>query len=161
MATSHYKPVGGVVGVRLYPANAVESAVFEDGQCEVVFSEEGVEVELIDDASVYEERVENEQGVLLVEHRLTLVAERNRGQLWLSGVWQDRVATEGVVAVVELCDGRVLLVGYSPLFGAEQTLHLDSLLVSSGKRLLDTPSITLTLVSYDTGLSCEITTNHL
>lgn len=156
MTTSHYKPIGGVAGASLYPANAVESVVFEGDRCEVIFSEDGVGVELIDDASSYEEQVYSKQGALLVEHRLTLVAERNRGLAWLSGEWQERAATEGVIAVVELCDGRKLLVGYSSLFGAEQTLHLDSLLVSSGQKLLDTPRLTLQLVSYDTELSCEM-----
>ena len=156
MKTLQHKPVGGVRSVRLYPANTVESVIFSVGECQVVLSTEGVGVELLDDASLYEEQLCNKGGAPLVEHNLTLVAERNRGSEWLDGAWQERMTTEGVVAVVELNDGRVLLVGYSEEFGDEQPLHLASLVSSSGQALLDTPRLTLKLISYDTRMSCEI-----
>ena len=78
MATFQHKPIGGVVSARLYPADAVESVIFSGGECRVDLSGECVEVLLLDDASLYEEHLHNKRGSLLVEHRLTLVAERNR-----------------------------------------------------------------------------------
>ena len=156
MATFQHKPIGGVVSARLYPTEAVESVIFSGGECRVELSGECVEVLLLDDASLYEEQLHNRRGAMLVEHRLTLVAERNQALEWLDGSWQERLSTEGVVAVVGLNDGRELLVGYSSYFGAEQPLHLDSLVSSSGRSVLDTPCLTLQLTSFDTRLSCEI-----
>ena len=153
---SWHKPIGGVASVRLYPAEAVESVIFLDGGCRLALSTEGVEVELVDDKSIYEEQLNNKGGSLLVEHRLRLVAERNQASVWLDREWQERLATEGMVAVVELNDGRKLLVGYSEEFGDEQPLYLSSLVSSSGEELLDSPRLTLQLVSCDTRLSCEI-----
>lgn len=156
MKTLQHKPIGGVASARLYPASAVESVLFSEGKSRVVFSAEAVEVELLDDASLYEEQLRSKCGTPLVEHRLKLVAERNRALRWLDGAWQESLATEGAIAVVELNDGRTLLVGYSDEFGDEQPLRLASLVSSSGEALLDTPRLTLELVSHDTRLSCEI-----
>ncbi len=156
MSAFQHKPIGGVASVRLYSANAVESVIFSEGECRVALSTEGVEVELLDDASLYEEQLCSKGGTPLVEHRLTLVAERNRASEWLDGAWQESLATEGAVAVVELNDGRALLVGHSEAFSDEQPLRLTSLVSSSGRALLDAPRLTLELVSYDTELSCAI-----
>ena len=146
-AASNYKPVGGVESVTLYPANAVESALF---------SSDGCEVDLLDDLSQYEECAECNDGVACVSHRLSIVADRRDASDWLTIEFLEQVLYEGLVAVVSLCDGRRLLVGYSAQFTTEQPLRLESLTSSSGSRLHDTPTVTLRLVSYDTEFSPEI-----
>lgn len=156
-AASNYKPVGGVESVTLYPANAVESALFSSDGCEVELSDEfSLEIDLLDDLSQYEECAECNDGVTCVSHRLSIVADRRDASDWLTIEFLEQVLYEGLVAVVSLCDGRRLLVGYSAQFTTEQPLRLEALTSSSGSRLHDTPTVTLRLVSYDTEFSPEI-----
>lgn len=152
-----YKPVGGVESVALYPADAVTQALFSQEGCEVEFraDAEVVEVELIDDGSCFEEIVSSANGVVGVAHTLTLVARRCSAEEWLAPRFLERTAQDGVIAVVKLCDGRSLIVGYSQHFGDEQPLRLESVCVTSGKELLDTPIVTIRLVSHDAALAAE------
>lgn len=152
------KPVGGVDAVVLYPADAVKHALFSQGGCEVEFWEDvqGVAVNLIEDASLYEEVAKSVNGIVGVTHNLTLVARYKDAGEWLATPFLDRLAQEGAIATVALSDGRRIVVGYSQHFGEEQPLMLASVTTSSGKALLDTPSVTLRLVSHDTALAAEI-----
>ena len=152
----HYKPVGGVERVVLYPANAVHRAIFSSEGCRATLLGEALEVELLDDASSFEEVVECHNGTSKIEHRLNLVADRGDAEDWMDADFLERAAIEGVVAVVELSDGRSLLVGYSSRFGCEQPLRLRELSSASGSKLHDTPTVTLQLVSCDTEFSCRI-----
>lgn len=154
--STKYKPVGGVESATLYPADAVTSALFSSRSCEVQFSGEGVEVELVDDLSSLEEASKHPYGVQKVSHRLTLVADRNKGEAWLDEEFIERCSIEGVVAEVHLCDGRTMLVGYSAHFSDEQPLRLESLTYNSGCSLHDTPTLSLKLVSEDSEFSKEI-----
>ena len=142
--------------VALYPTDAVETALFSSEGCEVRLANSPIEVLLVDDSSRYEEEATCREGVALVTHRLLLVADRCSAQPWLDEEFLERAAEEGVVAVVKLCDGRTLLVGYSARFGNEQPLRLDSLISSSGDGVHDTPRVTLQLRSYDTEFSTEL-----
>lgn len=153
---SMHKPIGGVESVALYPADAVDVALFSSCGCEVSFFDTPIEVELLDDSSVYEEKTESRCGVIKVTHRLTLVADRDEAEGWLSNEFLERASLEGVVATVKLCDGRRLLVGYSANFRDEQPLRLESVVCSSGSSLHDRPTTTLLLVSQDTEFSQEI-----
>ena len=155
MKTS-YKAVGGVEHVALYPTDAVETALFSSEGCEVTLAYSPIEVLLVDDSSRYEEEATCREGVSLVTHRLHLVADRCSAEQWLDQEFLERAAEEGVVAVVKLCDGRTLLVGYSARFGNEQPLRLDSLISSSGEGVHDSPRVTLQLRSYDTEFSTEL-----
>ena len=152
----NYKAVGGVERVALYPAEAVEEALFSSEGCEVTLAASPIEVELLDDGSHYEEEATNRDGATLVTHRLHLVADRSSAERWLEQDFLERAAVEGVVAVVTLCDGRTLLVGYSAHFGNEQPLLLDSLTSSSGEGAHDSPRVTLQLHSHDTEFSTEL-----
>ncbi|MBQ3027036.1 MAG: hypothetical protein IJD27_05855, partial [Alistipes sp.] len=73
--TSSYKPIGGVESANLYPADAVEMALFSSNGCEVALQGEAIAVELLDDASYYQEVAENHQGAKRVSHTLHLVAD--------------------------------------------------------------------------------------
>ena len=153
---SNYKPIGGVESVALYPAEAVVKALFSSEGCEVEFSSMPLEVALIDDASHYEEISRLECGTNSVAHQLHLVAEMSEGERWLDKQFLERAFFDGVVAVVTLCSGVRLLVGYSAQFASEQPLRLDSITSSSGNTLHQTPSVTLRLVSRDTEFSSHI-----
>lgn len=151
-----YKPVGGVERVALYPAHAVEMALFSNEGCEVSLAGTPIEVELIDDGSFYEETIENKCGVTRISHRLHLCASRECAEAWLDNEFLEQMALDGVVAVASLNDGRTLLVGYSAHFEAEQPLRLESLTSTSGSELHETPVVTLQLHSHDTAFSAEI-----
>ena len=150
------KPVGGVERCTLYPADAVTTALFSCDGCEVELVGSPIEVSLLDDASKYEEYSQTDVDATLISHLLHLVAERNEAKQWLNNDFIERANTEGFVAVISLCDGRRLLVGYSMNFGNEQPLRLDSIISTSGKSLNETPSVTLRLISQDTEFSPEI-----
>lgn len=152
-----YKPVGGVESVTLYPANAVVAALFSSEGCEVTLSMvTPTKIELLDDRSFYEELSECKNGATKVTHTLHLEADRLLASEWLDSTFLERCSTEGMMAIVSLCDGRRILVGYSSQFGNEQPLRLKALTSSSGSRLHDTPTVTLQLVSHDTEFSKEI-----
>ena len=153
---SNYKPIGGVESVALYPAEAVAKALFSSEGCEVELSGTPIEVALIDDVSHYEETSHLECGTNSVSHQLILVAEMSEGERWLDKQFLERAFFDGVVAVVTLCSGVRLLVGYSAQFTSEQPLRLDSITSSSGNTLHQTPSVTLRLVSRDTEFSAHI-----
>ena len=154
--TSNYKAVGGVERAALYPADAVATALFSSEGCEVELSGEPIEVELLEDMSSFEECSDSRSGVTKISHQLNLVADRREAGAWFDEAFVERCSIEGVVAVVSLCDGRRLLVGYSARFGDEQPLRLSSLTFASGSCLHDKPTATLRLVSYDTEFSQEI-----
>lgn len=154
--TSNYKPVGGVERAILYPAEAVQTAIFSSEGCCATLVGEALEVPLLDDASSYDEVVECRNGIAKIAHRLNLVADRGKAEPWLDADFLERASIEGVVAVVELADGRRVLVGYSLRFGSEQPLRLQGLTSASGSKLLDTPTVALQLVSHDTEFSCEM-----
>lgn len=153
---SNYKPVGGVKRVLLYPTEAIERSLFSSEGCEVEFVIAPIEVELLDDLSSYEERAEAAKGQTRIAHILKLVSDRAKGEAWLETDFLEMASIDGVVAEVTLADNRRLLVGYSPTFGDEQPLRLNSLSSTSGSTLHDRPTITLQLVSHDTAFSCEI-----
>ncbi len=152
----NFKPVGGVESVALYPANAVTAILFSSEGCEVSLSGSSIAVELEDDMSHYEEQLESRHGVIRIHHKLTLISNRDRAAKWLTAEFLEQASIEGVIAVVTLCDGRRLLVGYSSNFGEEQPLRLSSLISSSGSKLRENPTVTLQLVSCDTEFSQRI-----
>ena len=156
MKTSNYKPVGGVEGVALYPADAVVTALFSSAGCEVELSGTPIEVRLLDDSSHYEESSDFKQSVTSVSHLLHLVADRGDAEEWLDRNFLEQAAFEGFIAVISLCDGRRILAGYSAQFGNEQPLRLEALISTSGNSLSETPSVALRLVAHDTEFSQTI-----
>lgn len=154
--TANYKPVGGVESCTLYPADAVQRAIFSSEGCEVQLQGSCIEVELLEDSSRYEEEAKGGDGAMRVSHLLHLVADRDVAVEWLDTDFLERLSIEGAVAVIVLEDGRRLLAGYSSHLGNEQPLHLECLISSSGTTLHDKPTVTLRLVSYDTEFSHAI-----
>ena len=154
--SANYKPVGGVESVALYPADAVATALFSSAGCEVSLTGTPLEVELLEGHSSFEEQTKVRNGVTRISHKLRLVADRERASAWLENSFLERVAIEGTIAVVKLCDSRRLLVGYSALFGDEQPLRLEALTSASGDTPHDMPTVTLELSSYDREFSQPI-----
>lgn len=152
----NYKSVGGVESCALYPADAVETALFSSGGCSVELSGVPIVVTLLDDTSQYEETSIFKNGASAVSHALTLVADRGCAEEWLNSEFLERAAFEGFIAVISLNDGRQLLAGYSMQLGEEHPLRLEKLISTSGTSLRQTPSITLQLVSHDADFSTEI-----
>ncbi|MBO5875046.1 MAG: hypothetical protein J6Q20_00805 [Alistipes sp.] len=154
-SSSHRKPVGGVRSVRLCAAENVDYVEFaEDANGYKLLTffdrEQIMECSLLEDASWLEESFAFEDGVVAVQHTLTLVAERNDAAAWIEPEFYREAMDMGLCAEVELNDGRRLLVGYSERFGSQQPLRIKEIISSSGSRLVDSPRIKMTLESYDT-----------
>ena len=138
-----YKPVGGILSAELfYVGDFVSEAEMVEGR--------GVAVELIDYKSSYEERLLADNGLVSVQHTLTLASDRNLAREWLSQEFVQRCTTEGVVARVRMATGEQIVVGTDPRFGFEQALRLGSLGFQSGCSPNDSPRVTLTLKCHDT-----------
>ena len=138
-----YKPVGGILSAELFFASEVNTAGdLPEGK--------GVAVELIDDESTYEELFSASNGLVSVQHTLTLVADRNRANEWLQREFLERCSTEGAVAHIVFASKEEIKVGYCPRLLVAQALRLDSLRFSSGDRLNTSPRVTLTLKCHDT-----------
>lgn len=142
MTKSNYKPKGGVVAAELYPAGELLSL-------EELTAGEGIGVELVDDSSKYEELFMAKEGLVSVEHTLTLCAARNKAAAWLDADFLQRCAAEGVAARVEIATGEVLWLGWSKKFGFEQALRLKQMQFLSGSELNFAPCVVLTLSSLD------------
>lgn len=138
-----YKPVGGILSAELFFASGL-------GSVDDIAEGKGVAVELIDDESTYEELFSASNGLVSVQHTLTLVADRDKAREWLQKEFLERCATEGVVAHIIFATKEEIMVGHCPRFAFEQALRLDSLRFSSGDRLNTSPRVTLTLKCHDT-----------
>ena len=107
-----YKPVGGITSCELFTLQALVSA-------EDMVAGQGVMVSLSDDGSHYEERMSCEQGPVSVEHTLTLCSDRSEAVRWFDHDLLQRMAIEGVAALITLASGESLRLGWSPRFGFE------------------------------------------
>ena len=143
MTEKRYKPIGGIHSARLYTLGSATSL-------EEVLLGEAVEVELEDDGSLYEEKICSVEGLVSVQHTLTLCSDHHRAAAWFGGDFLARCAAEGVVAEVWLATDEHIVVGWSERFALEQALRLESLDFRSGTRPNDSPQVRLTLVSKDT-----------
>ena len=137
-----FKPVGGVVAAELFTLDKVTSA----GE---IIPGSGVAVELADYASHYEESLSAENGLVSVQHTLTLVADRQNAAPWMEAEFIRHCAQQGVVAMVWLATGEVLTVGRCERMGLEQALRLGSLTCSSGVRPRQRPRAELVLRCRD------------
>ena len=138
-----YKPVGGILSAELCYVGDLESELdMVEGR--------GVEVELIDYKSSYEELMSADNGLVSVQHTLTLASDRNLAREWLSQEFVQRCTAEGVVARVTMATGEQIVVGTDPRFGFEQALRLSSLGFMSGSSPNDSPRVILTLKCHDT-----------
>lgn len=133
-----YKPVGGVRSVSLHAANAVG------------INREGLVVELAEDRSSYVERLRVDDGVVVVEHTLTLVAHKECAAPWLEQQFIDRTIFEGVVAKITLNSGEQKSVGYSEKMLFEQPMRLKSIEIDSALSAEQIPTVKMILYSEDT-----------
>ena len=152
---SHRKPVGGIRSVKLCTTDNIAGVGFSsdattNASLEFVDSNEVMECSLLEDSSSFEEEFSFDQGVVAVRHTLSLVANRDLAAAWLEAEFCGELRLKGLCAVVTLNDDRQLLVGYSQRFGGQQPLRVKGIKVWSGVSLSDTPTVTLTLESYDT-----------
>lgn len=138
-----YKPVGGVIAAELFLVSDIASTedVVEGG---------GIAVTLVDDGSSYEERFLSDEGLVSVQHTLTLCCSRNDAVPWLDARFVRLCAAEGVVARVVLATGEQVVVGWSQRFGFEQALRLEQMRFWSGEKPTDAPQVELRLVCHDT-----------
>ena len=138
-----YKPVGGILSAELFFASDLHSV-------DDMVKGQGIDVELCDDRSTYEEHFSAESGLVSVQHTLTLASDRNLAREWLSQEFVQRCTAEGVVARVTMATGEQIVVGSDPRFGFEQALRLSSLGFMSGSSPNDSPRVILTLKCHDT-----------
>jgi hypothetical protein len=138
-----YKPVGGILSAELFPTRELSSI-------EHAIAGRGIAVYLMDDGSLYEESFVEHDGLVSVEHTLTLCSDRHLSQAWFDEDFLQRAAVEGVAARILLATGEELTLGWSERFGFEQTLRLRSLSFDSGSQPNDSPRTVLTLVACDT-----------
>lgn len=163
-SSSHRKPVGGVRSVRLCSAKNIQYVDFgSDATCyrklEFCDEDEVMSCQLCEEASSLEEILSFDGGRVAVQHTLILVAERNQSAVWLEAAFCREAMQDGLCAEVELNDGRRLLVGYSERFGAQQSLRIKEIRSLSGRTLLESPTIAMTLESYDTSAAVIYTSN--
>lgn len=138
----NFKPIGGVVAAELFMLDWVRNA-------ENIIPGSGINVELADYASHYEEDFISDNGLVSVQHTLTLVADRQNASPWMEAEFLRRCAGEGVVAMVWLATGEVLTIGRCQRMGLEQALRLQSLNCTSGTRPRHRPTAELVLKCSD------------
>lgn len=138
----NFKAVGGVLAAELFTLDALRDA-------EQIIPGSGITVELADYASHYEESLSSCNGLVSVEHTLTLVADRQNASPWMEAEFLRRCAAEGVVAMVWLATGEVLTVGRCRRMGLEQALRLQKLTCPSGTRPRQRPRAELILRCCD------------
>ena len=137
-----YKPVGGILSAELFPTRELSS--IEDA-----IAGRGIAVELMDDGSLYEESFVEHDGLVSVEHTLTLKASRDKAQEWFSVELMQILAVEGAVARIEIATGEVIIVGHCQRMSFEQAMRMESLKFSSGQKPNTQPSVSLTLRCRD------------
>lgn len=120
------KPIGGVRGVTL------RFATEQNAQVQVV--------PLVDDSSEYVQMVDCTKCIIGVTHTLTLEAQRCNASPWLSLDFIERATIDGVIATVELNDGRVVDIGNS-----STPLRVCSIKDASRTSCSHIPTVTLTL----------------
>ncbi len=138
-----YKPVGGIISAELF-------TVGDKVSVEELVAGQGVEVELADDGSEYEEIASADNSPVSVQHTLTLCSTRPCAEAWFDEEFLQRTAIEGLAARVTMATGESLTLGWSERFGFEQALRLRSLRFQSGSRPNSSPTVVLTLSSHDT-----------
>lgn len=153
------KPVGGIEGVRLIPAEAVVAVVSDgEGLFRPVIREGAAAVEwpLLEERSFYREETTASEGGPLVRHVLSLAAPEEAA-LRVEAQELLRWAVRGAVACIETSSGQVLLVGWSETFGTERPLLLASASRRTESRAIDRPVFEVVFVCEDTApaVSCS------
>ncbi len=143
MATNNkFKPIGGIISAELFLVNGLKS--IND-----LATQEGIKVDLSDYASHYDESFMTDNGLVSVQHTLTLVAAREDAKAWIDAEFLRNCAADGVAAKIILSTGEKLTIGWSKKMRFEQALRLKSLTCSTGTRPKHRPRIELILSCCD------------
>lgn len=150
--------------MKLYAAENIANVRFEQNatkfnRVQFLDAEAFMACQLHEDSSSYQEEFTFKDGLVAVNHKLSLTADRNLAEVWLDTEFQRELLEKGVCAFVTLNDGRQLLVGYSERFGSQQPLRLSKVTLWSGRKLSDAPTLTLELESFDTSAAAESLNN--
>ena len=149
---SLYKPIGGVTGVSLYRKSEVEAVRVAEGLCTGIDLGAGaapLTVPLAEDRSSYTEESVGDGGLPATRHTLAIVCHRYPGREMFAGPLLEELATDGVLACVELSNGERLIVGWSERLGFEQPLRLKKFRILTGAKPVDVPLLELHLESID------------
>lgn len=156
-ADRHFKPVGGLAAVAVVPPGAAAGG--PDGLTAAAARAEWLP--LVDDMSHYDETADCRDGIMRVEHRLTVALPLDYARRRIGDAVRAAWAAEGVAAIVDTASGERLAVGWSERFGTEQPLRLTSVEASTAATPHQTPVALLTFRSIDSSsaASIEQTTN--
>lgn len=146
------KPVGGVVGVEILPAQGASCSPLASGggvELSILAGYAFTPLELIEQSSSYTEEALTEQGLTRIRHRLEVMCdpESLRGQTL--DQWTRTLSETGVLARVRTASGAALLVGCSLHFGMEQPLRLVASQELTHTASSDAPSLRLVFESED------------
>ena len=144
------KPVGGIVSVAVVPAGT--AAV---GSAEAAAAA-AVGVPLVEGCSSYDEKTDSHDGIIRIEHRLTIAVPPEYAREHIDERTLRLWAAVGTAAVVTTEAGERLLAGWSERFGGEQPLRLVGMESSTGKTPHSTPAVVLTFRSIDTSPALRI-----
>ena len=155
------KPAGGVRAVLIASAERFIATFSDDGtKCS---TDDGPETmiacPLIDDRSSFDERLEIRGGVKTVTHTLKLVADRDAAGRWFHPSFIHLLRHTGVVARIEMGDGRHLIAGTSANIPCGHPLKLRSIEALSGCSNADRPTAVMVLQCTDDAFAAEIDNN--
>lgn len=142
------KHLGGVRTVLLLPASEIESVVYNPSLGSFSLLQPSAEGELLEvsfaeSGASWEEALEADGSV---RHSLSLDLEGVQADV---AATLQRISAEGVVAVVELCEGGKYLVGYSAKAAADYPLRLSKAALCSERRKEQRSATTLLLCGTD------------
>ena len=150
------KRSGGIRSIALVEADKIQSVTkAPDGErfsaVELNDGASFVGYRFEEDQALYEETVSYDSGSLMVTHSLSMALGRMDAASRQAVEELIEASPCGIVAVVVTNNGDALLVGYSEKFGTERALHLDRSIGTTGRKLSDSTSESIVLVSTDTG----------
>ena len=142
-ALPRLKPAGGISSVAVVPAGsaAVGSPAAIAAAAEPV--------PLVDERSSYEEICDSSDGIVRVEHRLTIAVPLDYARSRFGDEECRMWASAGTAAIVETVAGERLAVGWSERLGSEQPLRLVRMKISTGTSPREIPAAVLTFRSVD------------
>ena len=146
------KPAGGIEAAWLIPVSDVVSVTTDAGHCTKLTLRQGAtfaQWPILEQCSSFREEILSPDGIPLARHTLTLVADPEGIRNLIGERQFARLATEGVIARIEISSGVFLLAGWSEKFGTEEPLRLRETRYESESKFITRPTLTLTFVNED------------
>lgn len=162
MAAAPRKPAGGVRAVRLHAVADIVRLDWSGGRCRGIVLRPGAEaldLPLLEGRSRYAEEVAAAEGPAAVHHTLTLVLSRWQGRGLFTSEYLQRMAADGVVALLTAEDGERMVAGWTERLTDEQPLRLQRLTFDTGFRPADAPMAEMVLECDDTAPAAEYVPN--